>query len=58
VWLAKWRGVEVAVKEMHVGSTPLGIVDALTEAVTLALLHHPCVVRLYGVLISQVCSAY
>ncbi len=55
VWLAKWRGVDVALKElMNGGLCPPDSDDQqqaqpFEEAQRLAALRHPCVITLYGI---------
>ncbi|CAG9462996.1 unnamed protein product [Pedinophyceae sp. YPF-701] len=48
VWHERWRGVDVAVKEMH-SVDPKSRAEMFREAVTLASLRHPCVVNFYGI---------
>jgi serine/threonine protein kinase len=53
VWLAKWRGVEVALKEvLNPSATDTAAMDVFAEAEKLASLQHPCVMAFYGVVIS------
>jgi hypothetical protein len=54
VWLARWLGVEVAVKELHGTATPKNTAEMIGEATTLAFLRHPCVIAFYGVVVNQV----
>lgn len=54
VWLARWHGVEVALKELHGANSPRSREEMLGEACTLASLRHPCVIAIYGVIIGQV----
>lgn len=54
VWLARWRGVEVALKELHGANSPRSRAEMVAEARTLAGLRHPCVIAIYGVIIGQV----
>lgn len=54
VWLARWQGVEVAMKEPHQGACRAAQQAMLGEARTLAALRHPCVLALYGVSLDQV----
>ncbi|KAF8068393.1 Wdr35 [Scenedesmus sp. PABB004] len=51
VWLAKWRGVEVALKELlnPGGANDTAAVEVFAEAEKLASLRHPCVMGFYGV---------
>lgn len=50
VWLTKWRGVEVALKEvLNPSATDTAAVDVFNEAEKLASLQHPCVMAFYGV---------
>lgn len=50
VWLSKWRGVEVALKEvLNPSATDTAAVDVFNEAEKLASLQHPCVMAFYGV---------
>lgn len=57
VWLARWRGVEVAVKEPRRGACVRARREALAEAAMLAALRHPCVTTLFGVLQEDVSLA-
>lgn len=53
VWLAKWRGVEVALKEvLNPSATDTAALDIFNEAERLASLRHPCVMAFYGVVTS------
>ena len=53
VWLSKWRGVEVALKEvLNPSATDTAAVDVFNEAEKLASLQHPCVMAFYGVVTS------
>ena len=57
VWLGKWRGIDVAVKELHTCNTDTlegqkSLSDLYKEADTLSRLHHPTVVTFYGVVTS------
>ena len=54
VWLARWHGVEVALKELHGANSARSREEMLGEACTLASLRHPCVIAIYGVIIGQV----
>lgn len=54
MWLARWHGVEVALKELHGANSPRSREEMLGEACTLASLRHPCVIAIYGVIIGQV----
>lgn len=54
VWLAKWLGVDVAIKELHSANTPRSRREMIGEAQTLASLRHPCVIAFYGVVINGV----
>lgn len=54
VWLAKWRGVEVALKEvLNPQATDTAAVDVFNEAEKLASLRHPSVMAFYGVVTNQ-----
>ena len=53
VWLAHWKGVEVAVKELHRSGDARARAEMLLEAQTLAGLRHPCVVALFGILLDE-----
>ena len=53
VWLAHWKGVEVAVKELHRGGDARACAEMLREAQTLAGLRHPCVIALFGILLDD-----
>ena len=53
VWLAHWKGVEVAVKELHRCGDARARAEMLQEAQTLAGLRHPCVVALFGILLDE-----
>lgn len=53
VWLAHWKGVEVAVKELHRGGDATARAEMLREAQTLAGLRHPCVIALFGILLDE-----
>ncbi|KAK9804337.1 hypothetical protein WJX72_008076 [[Myrmecia] bisecta] len=53
VWLCRWLGVEVAVKELHTTSNSHSSAEMLQEAETLAFLRHPCVIGFYGVVVNQ-----
>ncbi|GFR48701.1 hypothetical protein Agub_g10657, partial [Astrephomene gubernaculifera] len=59
VWLARWRGVEVALKELlHLGATDSwggAPGEAFSEAERLASLRHPCILAFYGVLLGAGC---
>ncbi|GAX83856.1 hypothetical protein CEUSTIGMA_g11281.t1 [Chlamydomonas eustigma] len=61
VWLAKWRGVDVALKELINGGLPspdtLLCMDPFDEAQMLASLRHPCIVTLYGIVVEPGCCA-
>ena len=50
VWLARWRGVEVAVKEPRRSGCARARRETLAEAAMLASLRHPCVTALFGIL--------
>lgn len=53
MWLAKWRGVEVALKEvLNPTATDTAAADVFGEAEKLASLQHPCVMAFYGVVTS------
>ena len=52
VWHQRWRGVDVAVKEMHNAGINARR-EMLREAATLATLRHPCVVGFFGVIITE-----
>lgn len=52
VWHQRWRGVDVAVKEMH-NAGVVARTEMVREAATLATLRHPCVVGFYGVILSD-----
>ncbi|GBF93918.1 hypothetical protein Rsub_06167 [Raphidocelis subcapitata] len=65
VWLAKWRGVEVALKEMlhqascaaagaegKPGGHDTNPAEVFSEAEKLASLRHPCVMGFYGIVTS------
>lgn len=54
VWLARWKGVEVAMKELHRGNSLRARQDMLCEAQTLASLRHPCIIALFGILLDDV----
>jgi len=56
VWHERWRGVDVAVKEMH-GAGPTVRAEMIREAATLATLRHPCVVGFFGIILSDDVSA-
>ncbi|KAG2487029.1 hypothetical protein HYH03_014275 [Edaphochlamys debaryana] len=50
VWLARWRGVEVAMKELlNQGATDTPPSEVFSEAERLASLRHPCVIAFYGI---------
>eukprot|EP00877_Chromochloris_zofingiensis_P012267 jgi/Chrzof1/7294/Cz02g18050.t1 len=49
VWLAKWRGVEVALKELLNNGHDTNPVEVFNEAEKLASLRHPCVMGFYGI---------
>jgi serine/threonine protein kinase len=50
VWLAKWRGVEVALKELlNSGGGDTNPVEVFQEAEKLASLRHPFVMGFYGI---------
>eukprot|EP00775_Hariotina_reticulata_P008219 gene8219-8411_t len=50
VWLAKWRGVEVALKELlNTGGQDSNPIEVFNEAEKLASLRHPCVMAFYGI---------
>ena len=53
MWLAHWKGVEVAVKELHRSGDARARAEMLQEAQTLAGLRHPCVVALFGILLDD-----
>ena len=53
VWLAHWKGVEVAVKELHRVGDARARAEMLREAQTLAGLRHPCVIALFGILLDD-----
>ena len=48
VWLGKWLGIQVAMKELH-SSDGRSRQELVAEAEMLASLRHPCVVAFYGV---------
>ena len=50
MWLARWRGVEVAVKEPRRSACARARRETLAEAAMLASLRHPCVTALFGIL--------
>ncbi len=54
VWLARWRGVEVAVKEPRRSACARARQETLAEAAMLASLRHPCVTALFGILLENV----
>lgn len=56
VWLARWHGVTVAVKELHAAANARSSREMIGEAQTLASLRHPCVIAFYGIVIDQVCD--
>jgi serine/threonine protein kinase len=51
VWLAKWKGVEVALKEQLAAIGDAASDDCFNEAERLASLRHPCVTAFYGVVL-------
>ncbi len=53
VWQARWRGVDVALKELHAARSARAAAGMLAEAATLARLRHPCVIAFYGVVLDQ-----
>ena len=58
VWLGQWRGIDVAVKELHSANSATpegqnGLRDLYKEAETLASLHHPAVVTFYGITVGH-----
>ncbi|KAK9867004.1 hypothetical protein WJX84_008904 [Apatococcus fuscideae] len=53
VWMAKWLGVEVAVKELLGQNTPRARAEMYGEAEMLAALRHPCVIAIYGLVVNQ-----
>ena len=53
VWMAKWLGVEVAIKELLGQNTPRARAEMYGEAEMLAALKHPCVIAIYGLVINQ-----
>ena len=54
VWLARWRGVEVALKELlNASPTDAAAAEAFSEAERLAGLRHPCVMAFYGIVTEQ-----
>ena len=57
VWLARWRGVEVAVKEPRRGGCARACRETLAEATMLASLRHPCVTALFGILHDNVSTS-
>ena len=56
VWHERWRGVDVAVKELH-GVGVSARTEMIREAATLATLRHPCVVGFFGIILSDGLSA-
>ncbi|KAI8469821.1 MAG: kinase-like domain-containing protein [Monoraphidium minutum] len=52
VWLARWRGVEVALKEMLHQGHDTNPAEVFSEAEKLASLRHPCVMAFYGIVTS------
>jgi len=50
-YLASWKEVDVVVKKLHTGLTAAAIEEFQKEASIMAQLHHPNIVRLYGVCI-------
>jgi len=60
VWLARWRGVEVALKELlsQGGAvTDAPPADVFSEAERLAALRHPCILAFYGIVSAPGCCA-
>ncbi|GIL68399.1 hypothetical protein Vafri_21652 [Volvox africanus] len=58
VWLAKWRGVEVALKELlNQASLDGPPNEVFYEAERLASLRHPCVIAFYGIVATPGCYA-
>ncbi|GLI71474.1 hypothetical protein VaNZ11_016612 [Volvox africanus] len=58
VWLAKWRGVEVALKELLNQTSLDGPPnEVFYEAERLASLRHPCVIAFYGIVATPGCYA-
>lgn len=58
VWLARWRGVEVALKELlDQGATDCAPAEVFSEAERLASLRHPCVIAFYGIVAVPGCYA-
>ena len=57
VWMAKWLGVEVAIKELLGQNTPRARAEMYGEAEMLAALRHPCVIAIYGLVVNQACPA-
>ncbi|GIL91433.1 hypothetical protein Vretimale_17815 [Volvox reticuliferus] len=58
VWLAKWRGVEVALKELlNQASLDGPPNEVFYEAERLASLRHPCVIAFYGIVAAPGCYA-
>lgn len=54
VWLSRWLGVEVAVKELHTANSMQSSAEMYQEADTLNSLRHPCIIAFYGVVVNQV----
>jgi serine/threonine protein kinase len=52
VWLGRWLGIQVAMKELH-SSDGRSRQDLMGEAEMLASLRHPCVVAFYGVVAAE-----
>ncbi|GLC67062.1 hypothetical protein PLESTF_000510900 [Pleodorina starrii] len=58
VWLARWRGVEVALKELLDQNCTDGPPnEVFAEAERLASLRHPCVIAFYGIVTAPGCYA-
>eukprot|EP00854_Cymbomonas_tetramitiformis_P005971 gene5971-7177_t len=53
VFLSRWLGVEVAVKELNVTSDKETNQETFKEAEILAGLRHPCIIALYGVVVAE-----
>ncbi|DBA94196.1 hypothetical protein WJX77_007431 [Trebouxia sp. C0004] len=53
VWLCRWLGVEVAVKELHATNSVQSNAEMFGEAETLNSLRHPCIIAFYGVVVNQ-----
>lgn len=54
MWLARWRGAEVALKELHLtNQTDQHQQEVFYEAERLAALRHPCIIAFYGIVSSS-----